>query len=122
MVSRWMLPCYKVFGIFHRLSGSFDKVIKLLRASGIQATPPRLHCFIKNVFSINVGEQSSRGLEQSQVFSIHVFPLSHIIPEDYLVLENPALWARSDFNGFGGRHVQRSWSTGVLKYWSVGKS
>jgi len=115
IVSRWMLTGYNLFGISYRLSGFFDKVIKLLRARGIQATSPRLHSFVKNIFSIDVVEQSSRGPKQSQVFFVHIFPLCHIIPEDYLVLKNPALWATSDFNGFGGRHVQRFWSTGVLE-------
>ena len=78
MVSRWMLTGYNIFGIFHRLFGFFDKVIKLLRAGGIQAASPRLHCFIKNIFSIDVVEQSSRGSKQSQVFFIHVFPLYQI--------------------------------------------
>ena len=78
MVPRWMLAGYNVFGIFHRLSGFFDKVIKLLRARGIQATSPRLHCFIKNIFTIDVVEQSSGGPKQSQEFFIHVFPLYQI--------------------------------------------
>ena len=77
MVSRWMLAGYNVFGIFHRLSGFFHKVIKLLGARDIQATSPRLHCFIKNIFSIDVVEQSSHDPKQSQVFFVHIIPHYH---------------------------------------------
>ncbi|MGD8706116.1 MAG: hypothetical protein PVI84_11420 [Syntrophobacterales bacterium] len=32
------------------------------------------------------------------------------------------LEARLQFNGFAGKHWEVFWSTGVLEYWSVGKS
>jgi hypothetical protein len=40
----------------------------------------------------------------------------------YSNLENMALRARSELNGFAGKDSEQFWSTGVLEYWSVGKS
>ena len=37
-------------------------------------------------------------------------------------IENLVLGARSEFNGFAGTSGDLFWSTGVLEYWSVGKS
>jgi len=37
-------------------------------------------------------------------------------------IENLVLRARAGFNGFAGEDCERFWSTGVLEYWSVGKS
>jgi hypothetical protein len=39
-----------------------------------------------------------------------------------LNIENLVLGARSVFNGFAGKDCELIWSTGVLQYWSVGKS
>jgi hypothetical protein len=40
----------------------------------------------------------------------------------YSNLENLALRARSELNGFAGKDSELFWSTGILEYWSVGKS
>jgi hypothetical protein len=37
-------------------------------------------------------------------------------------IENLVLRARSKFDGFAGKDCEVSWSTGILEYWSVGKS
>ncbi len=35
---------------------------------------------------------------------------------------NLVLWTRSELNGFAGKDNKLFWSTGILEYWSVGKS
>ncbi len=40
----------------------------------------------------------------------------------YSIIENLILWARSNLNGFAGKDSELFWSTGVLEYWSGGKS
>jgi hypothetical protein len=37
-------------------------------------------------------------------------------------MENLVLGARLELNGFAGKDSELFWSTGVLEYWSVGKS
>jgi hypothetical protein len=43
-------------------------------------------------------------------------------PPIYSNLENLVLGARLEVNGFVGKDSEMFWSTGVLEYWSVGKS
>ena len=37
-------------------------------------------------------------------------------------IENPVMSTTSVFNNFAGNDCELFWSTGVLEYWSVGKS
>ena len=37
-------------------------------------------------------------------------------------IENLILRARVEFNGFAGKDCELFWSTGILEYWSLGKS
>ena len=39
-----------------------------------------------------------------------------------LVMKNLVLKAKSELHGFVGKDRELFWSTGVLEYWSVGKS
>ncbi len=43
-------------------------------------------------------------------------------PVANVVMKNSVLEAKSEFHGFVGKDRELFWSTGVLEYWSVGKS
>ena len=60
-----------IFRIFHCLPSFFNQVIKLLRSRGIEGTAPGLYPFIKNMFRVDVINQSFNGLKQSQIFFVH---------------------------------------------------
>ena len=43
-------------------------------------------------------------------------------PVANVVMKNLVLKAKSELHGFVGKDRELFWSTGVLEYWSVGKS